>query len=356
MLCPDLVSPDDALAGTAYGNCGDGAGSHQERRIGRLPWKTLRLPDLRDDSGERLWYAVSTNFKNNTRINVLNSDTPGTITIRDSNGSILFDGTVPASGLPDIAPNPGSGVVAVIIAPGAPIVRADNYVQARSGSGLTDPRNYLDISSGEDNAAFTDKSQDGFIQGPIRNNLGQIVLNDHFIVITDNEIMAAMEKRVAKESLKCLQAFYSTNGAYPLLAPLGTTDYAGATGTAFGFMPDTQPDPGGGTALATWTTVPSCLCVSGTGPSRSTWWDNWKDHVLAQVPTAALLTVDGTSVSGPVAVIPGRTLSSQTRPSTLVQNYLECGNADPSRNAPGNAPTPGFVSRCSSSFNDRLAY
>ena len=36
------------------------AGSFCPSEIGRLPWRTLGLPDLRDGSGERLWYAVST--------------------------------------------------------------------------------------------------------------------------------------------------------------------------------------------------------------------------------------------------------------------------------------------------------
>jgi hypothetical protein len=29
---------------------------YANQRMGRLPWKTLRLPDLRDGHGERLWY------------------------------------------------------------------------------------------------------------------------------------------------------------------------------------------------------------------------------------------------------------------------------------------------------------
>ena len=35
---------------------------------GRLPWKTLAIPDLRDGAGERLWYAVSVRFKRNNTI------------------------------------------------------------------------------------------------------------------------------------------------------------------------------------------------------------------------------------------------------------------------------------------------
>ena len=34
---------------------------------GRLPWITLGLPDLRDDSGERLWYSVSNDFRSDRR-------------------------------------------------------------------------------------------------------------------------------------------------------------------------------------------------------------------------------------------------------------------------------------------------
>ena len=83
--CPDLDNDGDAEL-----TC-----SSASQRIGRLPWKTLRLPDLRDGDGERLWYAVSTHFKRTTANqcpvpggpNCLNSDTGGTLTVRDSSGS-----------------------------------------------------------------------------------------------------------------------------------------------------------------------------------------------------------------------------------------------------------------------------
>src|SRR3954467_875417 len=57
--CPDLDGD-----GWAESTCGslDGT-SGQATRLGLLPWKTLGLPSLRDGSGERLWYAVSTKYK-----------------------------------------------------------------------------------------------------------------------------------------------------------------------------------------------------------------------------------------------------------------------------------------------------
>src|SRR6185436_20415405 len=39
------------------------AGVNCPAYVGRLPWRTLGLPDLRDGAGERLWYAVSTRHK-----------------------------------------------------------------------------------------------------------------------------------------------------------------------------------------------------------------------------------------------------------------------------------------------------
>src|SRR6185295_12058519 len=57
--CPDL--DNDGWAESTCGSLsGDGG---QDERLGRLPWKTLGIADLRDGDGERLWYAVSTKYK-----------------------------------------------------------------------------------------------------------------------------------------------------------------------------------------------------------------------------------------------------------------------------------------------------
>ena len=95
--CPDL--DDD---GWAESTCGSQSGdSGQSERLGRLPWKTLGLPDLRDGYGERLWYAVSSKYKGLLNCAVsracldMTPDTAlGTITVRDSAGTVLHDGTI----------------------------------------------------------------------------------------------------------------------------------------------------------------------------------------------------------------------------------------------------------------------
>ena len=85
--------------------------------FGRLPWaqQNLNLYDIRDADGERLWYAVSSSFRPQTPLPI-NSDTSGTLTLRDQGGNVIYDGS-----------NPGGltqyGVAAVIIAPGAVTAR-----------------------------------------------------------------------------------------------------------------------------------------------------------------------------------------------------------------------------------------
>src|SRR5260370_9308868 len=98
--CPDL--DDD---GWAESTCGSMTGdSGQSERLGRLPWKTLGLPDLRDGHGERLWYAVSSKYKGLLNCAVsraclaMTPDAPlGTLTLRDSAGTILHDRPVAAA-------------------------------------------------------------------------------------------------------------------------------------------------------------------------------------------------------------------------------------------------------------------
>src|SRR5690606_298057 len=135
------------------------------QRLGRLPWKTLGLPDLRDGHGERLWYAVSTRHKGLLNcaasapcIDMSPGAAVGTITVRDGSGAVIHDGTRPHHG-------PGAGAAAVVIAPGPPLARlpgerlqareCDPHLCDRRGRCLAepataaptcDPANYLDAA------------------------------------------------------------------------------------------------------------------------------------------------------------------------------------------------------------------
>lgn len=179
--CPDL--------GT--GTEGSEAPSCSEKDIsalGRLPWKSLGLPPLRDSSGECLWYAVSGSFKSNTKPDLLNWDSDGQFQILADDGatpmagtsSTVFDGTHPA---------------AVIFSAGAPLSGQNRTPAASSVSecgGNYTASNYLDTLAGISNSAIsaTANAITQFITGKTSNTF-----NDRLLYITANEIFA---KRIEK--------------------------------------------------------------------------------------------------------------------------------------------------------------
>jgi hypothetical protein len=379
----DLLCPDMDNDGEAESNCGNVDGTtQQENRLGRLPWKTLSIPDLRDGYGERLWYAVSNNFKNSTKRLPLNSDTPGTITLRSSSGAIMFDASTE------------NGVVAVIISAGPALQRqgvgtaqmrtcdrlgvADSDCLTDDSCTNPDPRhtnkcnslNYLDALSGvEDNAQFIDGSGvDGFINGPIKDASGNFIVNDRILPITVDNIMLPVEKRVLLEVRVCLNAYAaitSNNSRYPW-ASASYPSYSDTTNQRFGRIPD---EPFNNTRTSSSSTMSDFWAPGCPFSSSSNWWhtNNWKEVIFYGVasafePASTVATSCGSclQVSPPIAVnkkfvaiAAGRKLSGQNRASNpdrgTISNYLELQNSTPSDNIfqQGSATT---------TFNDKVMY
>jgi len=193
--------------------------------VGRLPWKTLGLSDLRDGAGERLWYAVSPKFAANAT-SPLNSTVAGQITVRDANGNIVSNG------------QGATGVVAVIIAPGPALIRQGQAAsQDRSctagvncnamdvcttASPFTatpkcNPANYLDVVVAlEDNADFQAGTLNGFILGPVKDvtDPTRMVVNDAVFPITRRDVMNVTTSRMAGELRALL-----TSASYPMTMP-----------------------------------------------------------------------------------------------------------------------------------------
>jgi hypothetical protein len=116
-----LPCPDRNLANSAFAGYQDSGCAGAATRIGRLPFRTLSMPDLRDASGERLWYALSANFRDSVIPTSLpvNSDTQGTLNIEGASSA--------------------SGIVAIIFAPGAAIGN-----QTRAAADSADVARYLE--------------------------------------------------------------------------------------------------------------------------------------------------------------------------------------------------------------------
>ena len=198
-----LPCPDANDDGTS--DISDYAGPNCIAPVGRLPWRLLRLPDLRDGSGERLWYAVSPVFNANSGAK-LNSTYFGQITLEDASGVITNNASA------------STGVIAVVIAPGGVLVRqgATSPQNRTCIVGTTcnaqlicnspfasvpkcNPINYLDLTASEDNQSFTPGATDGFIAGIIKDASGNVVVNDRIIPITTRDLFSVVTFRMAKD-------------------------------------------------------------------------------------------------------------------------------------------------------------
>lgn len=163
--------------------------------VGRLPWAEpeLNFYDARDASNERLWYAVSSNFRNVGGGGSINSGTLGRITIEDRSGGVIYDGTA-------------TGVAAVIIAPGPAIDRA-GVPQDRIAD-PDDPVNYLDLFGAVDNADFVSGTANGFVMGPIEDlATGTVLVNDQIAVVTTDEVIAMAEKAMLQTYREALESY-----------------------------------------------------------------------------------------------------------------------------------------------------
>jgi hypothetical protein len=217
-----------------------------------LPWITLGLSDLRDDSGERLWYAVSNDFRSDRRAGgvavALNSDTA----YRTGNASLTLAGTTAAGNL-----------AAIVFSPGRALQRSDGVSQTRgctvgtncdasfkcttapaSATPKCNPANFLDVSSGVDNA----DGNTGFVAAA-----EGAAFNDRLLPVFSDDFMRLVERRAARELAQHLRDHYDAwaaaaatpgytgfRGFYPYAATWvdpSAPPQAGTNGTTLGILP-----------------------------------------------------------------------------------------------------------------------
>ncbi len=303
--CPeDLAAigfPTEGQETAAAGDC--------PSNIGRLPWRSLGVGDLRDGYGERLWYVLSPGF----RVNPINSDTPA---------QLIVDGVA-------------GNAVAIIFSAG-PVING----QVRpTPTNVTPPDviQYLDISNNDGDNAFI--------------NLGSSVnFNDELLVINHDDLFSVVEKRVASEVLNCLEIYAAGNGGkYPWASSLSPVDYIEDATILMGRLPDS---PGGGN----WSGA-CAIPVGGVG-----WWLNWKEQVFFSIaeeykPTGtatacgSCLTVNPPSASVDkkiVVIVAGKAIIGQNRAAnTTLNSYLE---------APNNGGIIFSQQHSTPAFNDVVVY
>jgi hypothetical protein len=179
--------------------------------IGRLPWRTLRLGDLRDGSGDKLWYVLSSGF----RIAPISSVT---------NGQININGT----------PN---AAVAIIFSPGVILAGQNRPVPTNvSPPAVVD---YLDLTNNDGDITFTST-------GPVG------TFNDGLLAVKQVELFQLVERRILREvrgdATQGLARFYIANANnYPFAdtdIPIdGIINAAALAGTlSYEGVNDTDPD------------------------------------------------------------------------------------------------------------------
>ena len=246
----DVTRHNSALAG-AY--C-----STPARRVGRLPWRTLGLPDSRDSSGERLWYAISDSFRV-LGVRRVNSDTQGQLTVA---------GIAPAT-----------NVVAIVFAPGGAITTAA-LSQARAGAASNDVMQYLEASDKDGNGAFDADDVFAFRSRCERADCPAGPFNDRLLAITHAELFDVVENVVEKRlttEIAPLLRFYRDRwnpvvagpGFYPFRVPFMDPGLPGgppsrdlfcgvpSTATGFGLLPVSE--------------AASCMSVTPMPPNVADW-------------------------------------------------------------------------------------
>lgn len=362
--CPDS-SPSVGEEGRA--DTGGDCGLLHASQIGRLPWRSLGLPPLRDGSGECLWYAVSGMHKEDTAAAMRNTDTRGLLEARGP------DGLPPAGGV-----SPADRAVAIVIAPGRAL-GAQDRTRAPDVGGV-DPvpscggnygaENYLDcLDSGEGVVCNTLPSPqpDGlstFVAGQEGEaaSAGSGPVNDRLAIVSREDLEQALRRRpdlpgilqggagsgsLLDEVAKCLGAYLQANGTLPWAAPVDLADYR--AGGAYndqvdrlaGRLPKVVDN-----SDAAWDLVEPCLKSVSEEIERL--WRHWKDHLFYAVADrfkpggsggacagSDCLTVNGNGPYAAIVVFAGEPLASQSRnaPPTdpddkaTVSNYLEGRNA-----------------------------
>jgi hypothetical protein len=303
----ELPCPDRSLNnGVADTNCHLNIG----RRIGRLPWKTLGLPDLRDGSGERLWYAVSAGFIESARSStaVLNSNTGGEYTVTGVSAA--------------------SNVIAVVFAPGAALgtQNRDSSVSALcSTTGLTVTNNFCATNYLESENSNGDTTLD--------TQLPSTTFNDRAMLITQDNFFPTVSMRVAREARIFLNAYYTLNGLYPNANPYTDNTYYCSSTTYQGRIPQTINSGGlgctapvqpawGAVAIPNWFFLHEWHKLVFYAVSTNCARNDFFSSLLCVLSGG--LTVTGVSTNARALVITtGRAYTGQTRPCAAVADCLD---------------------------------
>ncbi len=203
-----LPCPEDVTLVGTFNEGNSRATCNEVNPIGRLPWKTLGIGDIRDSNGDKLWYAISSGFRSKP----INLNTSATLSVNSQ----------------------ASRVVAITFSAGSPLTSQKRINQ-------TDIAQYLDLSNV--NGVPT------FLMGKAKEDF-----NDRLLFVTKDDLFNAVSMRVLGDIRGTagqggLVDFYFKNGFYPYadsngdgqadsMSLNGNPSYEGVVGRDLAFVSD----------------------------------------------------------------------------------------------------------------------
>ena len=283
-----MPCPDDDNDGSSELNCG----SSDELAIGRLPFRTIAVPQLRDGDGDCLWYVVAGRRKNNPDSNQpLNWDTPGQFDLVGHAGNALTGGSGPRA-------------VAVVIAPHGPLAgiqRANDDHACRGGSDAT-----------AEVAGFVESLAANPVSTPVTVTEGQFAdaaNNDAVVWITSDEVFRPLLRSahftgfLAQRESVAVVAIQNALAAGELPAPDSAATSADGD-RQLGGLPDA-----------------ATLLIGGTDARNH---DDWREmyRYLRCVDASQCITVNGIGCRA-ILAFGGTRNGGQMRPSAALRDYFE---------------------------------
>jgi type II secretory pathway pseudopilin PulG len=257
---PDM--DDDGDADQAWG-------SNAASQLGRLPFKTLGIDDLRDASGERLWYALSHDFR---KLRCSGGTTPPNCTVinSDTQGQLTVTGTTSAT-----------QVVAVLFAPGEAL-----QGQNRDPANAALHNSYLNYLEGPPDLSNS-------VNYVFTSALPSAAFNDRVLIITKAELMAAVEPvvaaNIARDVKPLLGDYLGKWGRYPFAVPFASppasqSAYLGVSPQTNGLFPVTN------TATFSWQSP----TITQTGGMAGSVVDSWSCSITGLNLSCVVHYTDGT--------------------------------------------------------------
>ena len=283
--CPDTNNDGLADRDTAKSTC--------ISRLGRVPWRTLGIPEPRDHAGETLWYAVSALWIESAT--AINSATPGDIEVRGADGSVSTTTAVAVILSPGTVVGSQTRASCALRQQPAPTacVTASNFLEDQ---GVVNKSGVTTYKAGAPSAAF----------------------NDRLVYILASDVVPALEMRLGQElralllaykfGSKCLCYPWADSWAYSGgIADFGINRGRLASNTAY-----LRPSPSGTIEPENWGT--------GNVPRFPVWlfdndWHNQIYYIASRAETnptlggcltctaAQYLTIQGTNPSSAALAI-----------------------------------------------------